>query len=181
MTKRLWPDFRYYFGICLESLMETTINLGNVVDFWANILNQGLPLATRPQVRNIRRCHTIMKTRLSSWMHKDSRIALSRTVTCSPTLLKDLLYTLILQDNRTPCQNSWRLLHCIYWKTCSTLWSSRTTEHRARTHDAYSTSYTERPAVHFDPPGQQNTVPELMTPTSLHTYTRILKPAVIIH
>jgi hypothetical protein len=86
--------------------METTINLGNVVDFWANILNQGLPLATRPQVRNIRRCHTIMKTRLSSWMHKDSRIALSRTVTCSPTLLKDLLYTLILQDNGTPCQNS---------------------------------------------------------------------------
>jgi hypothetical protein len=29
--------------------METTINLCNVVDFWANILNQGLPLATRPR------------------------------------------------------------------------------------------------------------------------------------
>jgi len=113
MTKRLCPDFRYYFGISLDSLMETTINLGNVVDLWANILNQGLPLATRPQVRNIRRCHIVTKTRLSSWMHKDSRIAL--TVTCLQTLLKDLLYTLILQDNRTPCQNSWRLLHCIYW------------------------------------------------------------------
>ena len=49
MTKRLWPDFRYSFGICLESLMETTINLGNVVDLWANILNQVLPLATSLQ------------------------------------------------------------------------------------------------------------------------------------
>jgi len=91
MTKQLLPDFRYYFGICLESLMETTINLGNVVDLWANILNQGLPLATRPQVRNIRHCHIIVKTRLLSWMHKDSRIALSGTVKCSQTLLKDLL------------------------------------------------------------------------------------------
>jgi len=106
MTKRILPDFWYYFGICLESLMETTINLGNVVDLWANILNQRLPLATRPEDRNIRHCHTIMKARLLSWMHKDSRIALSGTVKCAQTLLKDLLFTLILQDNKTPCHNS---------------------------------------------------------------------------
>ena len=37
--------------------METTITLGNVVDFWTNILNQGRPLATSPQVRNIRQSY----------------------------------------------------------------------------------------------------------------------------
>jgi hypothetical protein len=118
MTKRLWPDFRYYFGICLESLMEITINLGNAVDLWANILNQDLPLATSPQVRSIRHCHIMTKTRFLFWMHKDSRIALSGTVTCSQRIPKDLLYCLILQA----------------------------TKHRAITHYAYFTEYTD-PAV----------------------------------
>jgi hypothetical protein len=115
MAKRPWPNFRYPVGICLKSLMETTINPNNVVDLWANILSQVLPLATSPQVRNIRHCHIIMKTQLLSWMHKDSRIALSGTVTCSHRLPKDLLYCL----------------------------SSRTSKHRARIHDAYFTEYTE--------------------------------------
>jgi hypothetical protein len=101
MTKRLWP----------ESLMETTINLGNVVDLRANILNQGLPLATSRQILNIRHCLIIMKTVLLSWMHKDSRIVLSGTVTCLQRLPEDLLYCLILQDNMTQCKNTTRLLN----------------------------------------------------------------------
>jgi hypothetical protein len=45
MIKRLWPDLRYYFGICLEGLMETTTNLGNIVHLWSKILTRS------PQVR----------------------------------------------------------------------------------------------------------------------------------